>query len=158
MNVDFVDVCIVMFEMGYVMMGFGVVSGEDCVEEVVEMVIFFLLLEDIDLFGVCGVLVNIMVGFDLCLDEFEMVGNIICVFVFDNVIVVIGIFFDLDMNDELCVIVVVIGIGMDKCFEIILVINKQVQQLVMDCYQQYGMVLLIQEQKLVVKVVNDNVL
>lgn len=57
MNVDFVDVCIVMFEMGYVMMGFGVVSGEDCVEEVVEMVIFFLLLEDIDLFGVCGVLV-----------------------------------------------------------------------------------------------------
>lgn len=65
-----------------------------------------------------------MVGFDLCLDEFEMVGNIICAFVFDNVIVVIGIFFDLDMNDELCVIVVVIGIGMDKCFEIILVINK----------------------------------
>lgn len=124
MNVDFVDVRIVMFEMGYVMMGFGVASGEDRAEEVVEMVIFFSLLEDIDLFGARGVLVNITAGFDLRLDEFETVGNIIRVFVFDNAIVVIGIFFDSDMNDELRVIVVAIGIGMDKRFEIILVINK----------------------------------
>ncbi|EGK4043756.1 cell division protein FtsZ [Escherichia coli] len=156
MNVDFADVRTVMSEMGYAMMGSGVASGEDRAEEAAEMAISSPLLEDIDLSGARGVLVNITAGFDLRLDEFETVGNTIRAFASDNATVVIGTSLDPDMNDELRVTVVATGIGMDKRPEITLVTNKQVQQPVMDRYQQHGMAPLTQEQKQVAKVVNDN--
>ncbi|MEG9291765.1 cell division protein FtsZ [Klebsiella pneumoniae] len=156
MNVDFADVRTVMSEMGYAMMGSGVASGEDRAEEAAEMAISSPLLEDIDLSGARGVLVNITAGFDLRLDEFETVGNTIRAFASDNATVVIGTSLDPDMNDELRVTVVATGIGMDKRPEITLVTNKQVQQPVMDCYQQHGMSPLTQEQKPAAKVVNDN--
>ena len=156
MNVDFADVRTVMSEMGYAMMGSGVASGEDRAEEAAEMAISSPLLEDIDLSGARGVLVNITAGFDLRLDEFETVGNTIRAFASDNATVVIGPSLDPDMNDELRVTVVATGIGMDKRPEITLVTNKQVQQPVMDRYQQHGMSPLTQEQKPAAKVVNDN--
>lgn len=156
MNVDFADVRTVMSEMGYAMMGSGVASGEDRAEEAAEMAISSPLLEDIDLSGARGVLVNITAGFDLRLDEFETVGNTIRAFASDNATVVIGTSLDPDMNDELRVTVVATGIGMDKRPEITLVTSKQVQQPVMDRYQQHGMSPLNQEQKPVSKVVNDN--
>ena len=156
MNVDFADVRTVMSEMGYAMMGSGVASGEDRAEEAAEMAIASPLLEDIDLSGARGVLVNITAGFDLRLDEFETVGNTIRAFASDNATVVIGTSLDPDMNDELRVTVVATGIGMDKRPEITLVTNKQVQQPVMDRYQQHGMSPLTQEQKPAAKVVNDN--
>lgn len=156
MNVDFADVRTVMSEMGYAMMGSGVASGEDRAEEAAEMAISSPLLEDIDLSGARGVLVNITAGFDLRLDEFETVGNTIRAFASDNATVVIGTSLDPDMNDELRVTVVATGIGMDKRPEITLVTNKQVQQPVMDRYQQHGMAPLTGEQKPVAKVVNDN--
>ncbi|EMM6703471.1 cell division protein FtsZ [Klebsiella pneumoniae] len=156
MNVDFADVRTVMSEMGYAMMGSGVASGEDRAEEAAEMAISSPLLEDIDLSGARGVLVNITAGFDLRLDEFETVGNTIRAFASDNATVVIGTSLDPDTNDELRVTVVATGIGMDKRPEITLVTNKQVQQPVMDRYQQHGMSPLTQEQKPAAKVVNDN--
>ncbi|STU25097.1 cell division protein FtsZ [Klebsiella pneumoniae] len=156
MNVDFADVRTVMSEMGYAMMGSGVASGEDRAEEAAEMAISSPLLEDIDLSGARGVLVNITAGFDLRLDEFETVGNTIRAFASDNATVVIGTSLDPDMNDELRVTVVATGIGIDKRPEITLVTNKQVQQPVMDRYQQHGMSPLTQEQKPAAKVVNDN--
>ena len=156
MNVDFADVRTVMSEMGYAMMGSGVASGEDRAEEAAEMAISSPLLEDIDLSGARGVLVNITAGFDLRLDEFETVGNTIRAFASDNATVVIGTSLDPDMNDELRVTVVATGIGMDKRPEITLVTNKQTQQPVLDRYQQHGMAPLTQEQKPAAKVVNDN--
>lgn len=156
MNVDFADVRTVMSEMGYAMMGSGVASGEDRAEEAAEMAISSPLLEDIDLSGARGVLVNITAGFDLRLDEFETVGNTIRAFASDNATVVIGTSLDPDMNDELRVTVVATGIGMDKRPEITLVTNKQTQQPALDCYQQHGMAPLTQEQKPAAKVVNDN--
>ncbi|MCS2170306.1 cell division protein FtsZ [Scandinavium sp. TWS1a] len=156
MNVDFADVRTVMSEMGYAMMGSGLASGEDRAEEAAEMAISSPLLEDIDLSGARGVLVNITAGFDLRLDEFETVGNTIRAFASDNATVVIGTSLDPDMNDELRVTVVATGIGMDKRPEITLVTNKQQQQPVMDRYQQHGMAPLTQEQKPAAKVVNDN--
>jgi len=156
MNVDFADVRTVMSEMGYAMMGSGVAKGEDRAEEAAEMVISSPLLEDIDLSGARGVLVNITAGFDLRLDEFETVGNTIRAFASDNATVVIGTSLDPDMNDELRVTVVATGIGMDKRPEITLVTNKQQQQPVMDRYQQHGIPAMQQEQKPASKVVNDN--
>nr|GFD46447.1 cell division protein FtsZ homolog 1, chloroplastic-like [Tanacetum cinerariifolium] len=65
MNVDFADVRTVMVEMGYAMMGTGISSGENRAEEAAEIAISSPLLEDIDLSGARGVLVNITAGFDL---------------------------------------------------------------------------------------------
>ncbi|AWK43274.1 cell division protein FtsZ [Photorhabdus laumondii subsp. laumondii] len=158
MNVDFADVRTVMSEMGYAMMGSGIAQGEDRAEEAAEMAISSPLLEDIDLSGARGVLVNITAGFDLRLDEFETVGNTIRAFASDNATVVIGTSLDPDMNDELRVTVVATGIGMDKRPEITLVTNKSSQSSVMEHRHQQmsgGMSSLSEENKPAAKVVND---
>ncbi|MBS9422350.1 cell division protein FtsZ [Photorhabdus caribbeanensis] len=158
MNVDFADVRTVMSEMGYAMMGSGIAQGEDRAEEAAEMAISSPLLEDIDLSGARGVLVNITAGFDLRLDEFETVGNTIRAFASDNATVVIGTSLDPDMNDELRVTVVATGIGMDKRPEITLITNKSSQSSVMEHRHQQmsgGMSSLSEENKPAAKVVND---
>ncbi len=149
MNVDFADVRTVMSEMGYAMMGSGVASGDDRAEEAAEMAISSPLLEDIDLSGARGVLVNITAGLDLRLDEFETVGNTIRAFASDNATVVIGTSLDTDMNDELRVTVVATGIGMDKRPEIVLVSGKKNPPAVEPRYQQHNLSPLSE------KVVND---
>ncbi|MDT9587494.1 MAG: cell division protein FtsZ [Candidatus Arsenophonus melophagi] len=137
MNVDFADVRTVMSEMGHAMMGSGLAHGEDRAEGAAEMAISSPLLEDIDLSGARGVLVNITAGFDLRLDEFETVGNTIRAFASDNATVVIGTSLDPEMNDELRVTVVATGIGMDNRQDITLVTNKVTQKSSLDqCYQQ----------------------
>ncbi|CEN32108.1 Cell division protein ftsZ [Candidatus Westeberhardia cardiocondylae] len=114
MNVDFADVKTVMSEMGYAMMGSGVAKGEDRAKEAVEIAISSPLLEDVNLSGARGVLVNITAGFDLQLDEFETVGNTIRSFSSDNATVVIGTSLDPDMSGEIRITVVATGIGMNK--------------------------------------------
>ena len=158
MNVDFADVRTVMSEMGYAMMGSGVARGEDRAEEAAEMAISSPLLEDIDLSGARGVLVNITAGFDLRLDEFETVGNTIRAFASDNATVVIGTSLDPEMNDELRVTVVATGIGMDKRPEITLVTNKAVQTNNMEhrYAQMQNSMTSMDESKSVAQVVNDS--
>ncbi|BBG59628.1 Cell division protein FtsZ [Providencia rustigianii] len=157
MNVDFADVRTVMSEMGYAMMGSGVARGEDRAEEAAEMAISSPLLEDIDLSGARGVLVNITAGFDLRLDEFETVGNTIRAFASDNATVVIGTSLDPEMHEELRVTVVATGIGMDKRPEITLVSNKMSQQASMEQrYQQMqNSMSSLNEEKPAAKAVND---
>lgn len=120
-NVDFADVRTVMSEMGQAMMGSGVSTGEDRAEEAAEAAISHSLLEDIDLAGARGVLVNITAGMDMRLDEFEIVGNTVKAFASDNATVVIGTSLDPDMSDEFRVTVVATGIGNEKKAEITLV-------------------------------------
>ncbi|MEG0278531.1 MAG: cell division protein FtsZ [Morganella sp. (in: enterobacteria)] len=158
MNVDFADVRTVMSEMGYAMMGSGAARGEDRAEEAAEMAISSPLLEDIDLSGARGVLVNITAGFDLRLDEFETVGNTIRAFASDNATVVIGTSLDPEMNDELRVTVVATGIGMDKRPEITLVTNKAVQTNNMEhrYAQMQNSMTTMDESKSVAQVVNDS--
>jgi cell division protein FtsZ len=127
-NVDFADVRTVMSEMGHAMMGSGVATGDDRAEEAAEMAISSPLLEDIDLAGARGVLVNITAGLDMRLDEFETVGNTVKAFASDNATVVIGTSLDPDMSDELRVTVVATGIGKESKPEITLVTaSKPVQ-------------------------------
>ena len=158
MNVDFADVRTVMSEMGYAMMGSGAARGEDRAEEAAEMAIASPLLEDIDLSGARGVLVNITAGFDLRLDEFETVGNTIRAFASDNATVVIGTSLDPEMNDELRVTVVATGIGMDKRPEITLVTNKAVQTNNMEhrYAQMQNSMTSMDDSKSVAQVVNDS--
>jgi cell division protein FtsZ len=110
-----------MSEMGHAMMGSGVAKGEDRAEEAAEMAISSPLLEDIDLAGARGVLVNITAGLDMRLDEFETVGNTVKAFASDNATVVIGTSLDPDMADEIRVTVVATGIGNERKPDITLV-------------------------------------
>lgn len=120
-NVDFADVRTVMSEMGHAMMGSGISKGEDRAEEAAETAISSPLLEDIDLAGARGVLVNITAGLDMRLDEFETVGNTVKAFASDNATVVIGTSLDPDMSDEIRVTVVATGIGTERKPDITLV-------------------------------------
>ncbi|WP_297479890.1 cell division protein FtsZ [uncultured Photobacterium sp.] len=124
-NVDFADVRTVMSEMGHAMMGSGVAAGDDRAEEAAEMAISSPLLEDIDLAGARGVLVNITAGMDMRLDEFETVGNTVKAFASDNATVVIGTSLDPDMTDELRVTVVATGIGKECKPDITLVTSSK---------------------------------
>ena len=110
-NVDFADVRTVMAEMGLAMMGSGTAKGEDRAREAAEAAVASPLLEDIDLMGANGILVNVTAGMDLAIGEFEEVGNTVKEFASENATVVVGTVIDPDMRDELRVTVVATGLG-----------------------------------------------
>ena len=110
-NVDFADVRTVMAEMGMAMMGSGTAKGEDRAREAAEAAVASPLLEDIDLMGANGILVNVTAGMDLAIGEFEEVGNTVKEFASENATVVVGTVIDPDMRDELRVTVVATGLG-----------------------------------------------
>lgn len=114
MNVDFADVKTVMSEMGYAIMGSGVAYGEDRAEVASNIAISSPLLEDTDLSGARGVLINITASFDLRLEEFEIVGNKIRSFASDDATVVIGTSLNPEINDGLRVTMVATGINIEK--------------------------------------------
>ncbi|CAD5262460.1 GTP-binding tubulin-like cell division protein [Alteromonas sp. 38] len=123
-NVDFADVRTVMSEMGKAMMGSGSASGPDRAEEASESAIASPLLEDIDLSGARGILVNITAGPDFAIDEFETVGNAVKAFASENATVVVGTVIDMEMTDELRVTVVATGIGAERKPDISLVSSE----------------------------------
>ncbi|MFG0832400.1 MULTISPECIES: cell division protein FtsZ [Aeromonas] len=127
-NVDFADVRTVMREMGTAMMGTGSASGDDRAEEAAEKAISSPLLEDVDLAGARGILVNITAGMDMTIEEFETVGNAVKAFASENATVVVGTVIDPEMQDELRVTVVATGIGAERKSDITLVKNNMVQE------------------------------
>jgi cell division protein FtsZ len=102
-----------MSEMGMAMMGSGVASGQDRAREAAEAAVHSPLLEDIDLMGANGILVNVTAGLDLSIGEFEEVGNTVKEFASPEATVVVGTVIDPDMHDELRVTVVATGLGND---------------------------------------------
>ena len=110
-NVDFADVRTVMSEMGMAMMGSGAAKGEDRAREAAEAAIASPLLEDVNLMGAHGILVNVTAGMDMGIGEFEEVGNTVKEFASENATVVVGTVIDPDMRDELRVTVVATGLG-----------------------------------------------
>ena len=113
-NVDFADVRTVMSEMGMAMMGSGNATGQDRAREAAEAAIHSPLLEDIDLMGARGILVNVTAGLDLSIGEFEEVGNTIKEFASGDATVVVGTVIDPEMHDELRVTVVATGLGAEE--------------------------------------------
>ncbi|WJN58723.1 MULTISPECIES: cell division protein FtsZ [unclassified Pseudomonas] len=111
MNVDFADVKTVMGEMGMAMMGTGCASGPNRAREATEAAIRNPLLEDVNLQGARGILVNITAGLDLSLGEYAAVGEIIEAFASEHATVKVGAVIDPDMRDELHVTVVATGLG-----------------------------------------------
>ena len=110
-NVDFADVRTVMSEMGMAMMGSGAATGEDRARAAAEKAIASPLLEDVNLSGARGILVNVTAGMDLSIGEFDEVGHAVKEFASEDATVVVGTVIDPEMQDELRVTVVATGIG-----------------------------------------------
>ena len=110
-NVDFADVRTVMAKMGMAMMGSGSATGEDRAREAAEAAVSSPLLEDINLAGAQGILVNVTAGSDLSIGEFDEIGNTVKEFASDDATVVVGTVIDPDMTNNIRVTVVATGLG-----------------------------------------------
>ncbi len=113
-NVDFADVRTVMSEMGMAMMGAGQARGEDRALNAVNLAIGSPLLEDINLTGAFGLLVNVTAGMNLTMKEFEDIGSVINDLASEEATVVIGAVIDPEMDDDLRVTVVATGLGQQR--------------------------------------------
>jgi cell division protein FtsZ len=110
-NVDFADVRTVMSEMGMAMMGTGRAVGDGRAREAAEAAIASPLLENVNLAGAKGLLVNITSGMDVTIGEFDEVGNTIKELASEDANVVVGMAVDPEMHNELRVTIVATGIG-----------------------------------------------
>jgi len=110
-NVDFADVRTVMSEMGMAMMGSGKAQGEERAKIAAEAAISSPLLEDVNLSGARGILVNITAGMDLSIGEFDEVGTTIKEFASENATVVVGTVIDPEMSGDIRVTIVATGLG-----------------------------------------------
>jgi cell division protein FtsZ len=110
-NVDFADVTTVMQEMGMAMMGTGRASGDDRARKAAKEAISSPLLEDVDLSGARGILVNMTAGLDMTIGEFEEMGDVIEEFASEEATIVVGTAIDPEMTDEVRVTVIATGVG-----------------------------------------------
>ena len=110
-NVDFADVRTVMSEKGRAMMGSGRGSGEEGAKAAADTAMRCPLLEDVNLSGARGILVNITASSDLGMQEFHAVGESVGEFASDNALVVMGTALDEALGDEIRVTVVATGLG-----------------------------------------------
>ena len=113
-NVDFADVRTVMSEMGMAMMGTGTARGEGRARSAAEVAVASPLLEDVDLNGARGILINITANESFTLDEFTEVGDTIYEMASGDANVVVGTAIDPDMADEISVTVVATGLGQEE--------------------------------------------
>src|SRR5690242_13452526 len=110
-NVDFADVRTVMAETGMAMMGSGAASGEGRSRAAAEAAVSSPLLEDINLAGAHGILVNVTAGMDLSIGEFQEVGQIVKQFASEDATVVVGTVIDPELSNQVRVTVVATGLG-----------------------------------------------
>ena len=110
-NVDFADVRTVMSEMGMAMMGSGTARGDDRAVAAAEAAINNPLLEDVNLSGACGILVNVTAGPNLTMREFDEIGQVVHQFASEDATVVVGTALDAEMQDDVRVTVVATGLN-----------------------------------------------
>lgn len=110
-NVDFADVKTVMSEMGMAMMGSAVASGAERARQAAQQAVASPLLEDINLAGARGVLVNITASAHLKMREIHEVMNTIKSFTAEEATVIVGAVVDENMGEELRVTMVATGLG-----------------------------------------------
>lgn len=109
-NVDFADVKTVMSSMGMTMMGTGVAEGEERAIEATSKAINSPLLEQIDIKGAKGILVNIIADDSLSIGEFHEVGSQIREYADPDANIVIGSSFDPNMKEKMMVTLVATGV------------------------------------------------
>lgn len=110
-NVDFADVKKVMSEMGRAMMGTGIAEGENRAEEAAKEAVASPLLEDVDLSGAKGILVNISSGYDIELAEVNTIMEYVTSFADPDAAIIFGSAFYPEMEGKIRVTLVATGIG-----------------------------------------------
>lgn len=119
-NVDFADVRTVMSEKGMAIMGSGEATGENRAKEAAEKAISSPLLEDVDISGAKGILVNVTGGLDLEIGELDDVGSIITAIASQDATVVVGMVINPEMKaGSLRVTMVATGLGVNKTEEVL---------------------------------------
>jgi len=113
-NVDFADVRTVMSEMGMAMMGSATASGPTRARDAAMSAVTSPLLEDVNISGARGLLVNVTAGPDMAIGEFEEVGSIVRDFASEDATVVVGTVIEPEMRDEIRVTIVATGLGQEK--------------------------------------------
>lgn len=113
-NVDFADIKTVMANSGLAMMGIGSGKGEDRAIIATQSAISSPLLEDIDISNASGLIVSIKSGFDITMEELEMIGSEVARLTEEDAVCVVGNTFDADMNDEIKVSVIATGLKSKK--------------------------------------------
>jgi len=110
-NVDFADVKTVMSNRGMSMMGIGIASGEDRAQKAVEMALSSPLLDDIELHGARGLLVNVTCDETLLSEEYEYISARVGEIASDEADAKIGMSINPNLNGELRVTVVATGLA-----------------------------------------------
>jgi cell division protein FtsZ len=110
-NVDFADVRTVMAETGQAMMGSATADGLTRAIDSARSALSSPLLEDINISGASGILVNVTAGPDLSIGEFGEIGNMVREIASDDATVVIGTAIDPNMGEQLRVTMVATGIN-----------------------------------------------
>ena len=110
-NVDFADVKKVMSEMGRAMMGTGIAEGENRAENAAKDAVASPLLEDVDLSGAKGILVNISSGYDIELAEVNTIMEYVTSFADPDAAIIFGSAFYPEMEGKIRVTLVATGIG-----------------------------------------------
>jgi len=111
MNLDFADVKTVMSVRGMAMMGIGVGAGDNRAADAVNNAIASPLLEDNDISGAKGVLVNITGSTTMTMDDYNTVNRIVHEKVHEEANIKIGVVRDDEMGDTIKVTVIATGFG-----------------------------------------------
>ncbi len=110
-NVDFADVKAIMSERGMAMMGIGLAEGERRATEAAQQAISSPLLEDIDISGAKGVLVNISGSSSMTMEEFDEASSIIHEKVHEDANIIIGLVINEDLGDRIKITAIATGFG-----------------------------------------------
>lgn len=110
-NVDFADVRAIMSERGMAMMGIGIASGENRAVDAATKAISSPLLEDIDISGAKGVLVNISGSASMTMEEFDSASRVIHEKVHDDANIIIGLVIDEGLGDSIKITAIATGFG-----------------------------------------------
>lgn len=110
-NVDFADVKAVMSDRGMAMMGIGIAEGEKRANEAAMQAISSPLLEEIDISGAKGVLVNICGSSSMTMDDFDEVSRIIHEKVHEDANIIVGLVINEEMGDKIKVTAIATGFG-----------------------------------------------
>ena len=113
-NIDFADVRTIMSQQGKAVMGIGLASGENKVEEATLQALNNPLLEKVELERARGVLLNVVASMDIGLDDFQKIGDRVAESVGEEATVVSGITLDPDLTDSIQVTMIATGIQPPK--------------------------------------------
>ena len=113
-NVDFADVKTVMSSMGHALMGIGYGSGPDRGLNAAKQAISSPLLEDIDIEGATGILINITAGTSVSIMEVNSACMVIQEAAHEDANIIFGAVIDETLGDEIRITVIATGFPVDE--------------------------------------------